>query len=170
MRTVWFTGLPCSGKTTLAAALVARLNLTADPPWPHVHLDGDVVRTGLNIDCDFSDAGRRENLRRVAHVCRIFNDRHIETFCSFIAPLQFQRDMISMIADVVWVYCDCPPEVCEARDVKGMWAKARAGEIEGFTGVDAPYEIPAKAIHVDTEHLSVEEGVDFLWATLSLSE
>ncbi len=144
-RTIWFTGLPCSGKTTLARALGAVL-------WrgglPIYMLDGDVIRKGLCEDLAFSEADRHENLRRVAHVAKILNDTGYIVLASFISPMEADRRMVcEIIGSVFIVYVRCSPEICAERDVKGMWAKAAAGEITGFTGYDAPYEEPIGTAH-----------------------
>ena len=132
--TTWLFGLPCSGKTTLAEGLIGPKT---------VHLDGDYLRDTLNSDLGFSKADRTENLRRAAGVARALNDQGFDVVASFITPYRSQRELIAAeLEDVSFVYVNAPLEVCEERDVKGMYEQARAGEIEGFTGIDAPFEEP----------------------------
>lgn len=142
--TVWFTGLSGSGKSTVAAeverALVARGRAA-------YVLDGDNVRHGLNADLGFSAADRTENIRRVGEVARLFADAGVVALVPVISPYRADRDRARAIHDAVGlpfveVFVDTPLEVCEARDPKGLYAKARAGEITGFTGIDDPYEAP----------------------------
>lgn len=143
-RTIFFTGLPCSGKTTLAEFTSERIRRWGGEV---IELDGDVLRGGLCSDLGFSDKDRMENLRRVAHLAKLLNENRITVVCSFIAPLRIQRDMIdAIVGNVFWIWTYCPPDVCEERDTKGMWAKARAGEIKGFTGIDGVYEAPERHI------------------------
>lgn len=139
---VWLTGLSGSGKSTIAAAVEREL-FTAG----HfvVLLDGDNVRTGLCGDLGFSLADRKENIRRIAETAKLFVAAGAQVLCSFVSPT---REIRSMAKDIVGaddfyeVFVNTPLEVCEARDVKGLYAKARAGEIKGFTGIDSPYEAP----------------------------
>ena len=132
--TTWLFGLPCSGKTTLAEGLIGPKT---------VHLDGDYLRDTLNSDLGFSKADRTENLRRAAGVARALNDQGFDVVASFITPYRSQRELIAAeLVDVSFVYVNAPLDVCEERDVKGMYEQARAGEIEGFTGIDAPFEEP----------------------------
>jgi adenylylsulfate kinase len=132
--TTWLFGLPCSGKTTLAEGLIGPKT---------VHLDGDYLRDTLNSDLGFSKEDRTENLRRAAGVARALNDQGFDVVASFITPYRSQRELIAAeLEDVSFVYVNAPLDVCEERDVKGMYEQARAGEIEGFTGIDAPFEEP----------------------------
>ena len=132
--TTWLFGLPCSGKTTLAEGLIGPKT---------VHLDGDYLRDTLNSDLGFSKADRTENLRRAAGVARALNDQGFDVVASFITPYRSQRELIAAeLEDVSFVYVNAPLEVCEDRDVKEMYEQARRGEIEGFTGIDAPFEEP----------------------------
>lgn len=157
--TIWFTGLPCSGKTTIADTL--RHKLVYRSGISPIRLDGDIVRKGLTEDCDFSPAGRRENLRRVSHVCQILNENDCTALASFVSPSVKVRDMIREIVDSIQiVYVDCPVEVCKERDVKGMYEKASKGEIKEFTGVSAPYEEPLYDFRVNTDKESTEESVN----------
>jgi len=153
----WLTGLPCSGKTTIAKGIVNAAGALLDAPVNVMHLDGDVVRRGLCSDLGFSKEDRDENLRRVAHTASIMADNGVTVLCSFVSPLKSQRDMIEKIVGpgrFLLVHIDCPSRVCAERDVKGMWAKASAGEIKDFTGLTAPYEEPIGAgytVHTDKE-------------------
>lgn len=138
--TIWFTGLPCSGKTTIAEAFKTRLQAKG---YRAVVIDGDEVRKGLCEGLGFANGGREENLRRVGHVCQLFNDEKTIVLASFVSPTKELRNIPrSLIKNFRMVFVDCPLDVCEKRDTKGMYAKARAGEIKNFTGVDAPYEKP----------------------------
>ena len=142
--TVWFTGLSGSGKSTVAAACERAL---VDAGRPAYVLDGDNLRHGLNGDLGFSAADRAENVRRVGHVARLLADAGVVALVPLISPYRADRDLVRALhaeADLpfVEVYVDTPIELCEQRDPKGLYAKARAGEITGFTGVDDPYERP----------------------------
>lgn len=156
--TLWLTGLPCSGKTTLSKRLKEELD---NRGFKTVHLDADDVRNKLNADLGFSPEDRKENLRRVAHVAKLFNDNGNFVLASFVSPTDEYRQMVKeVVGNFKMVFVRCSPQACEARDVKGMYKKARAGEIKEFTGVSAPFEDPAGAdIVVDTEHQSIEECV-----------
>jgi|APSaa5957512622_1039677.scaffolds.fasta_scaffold11010_4 adenylyl-sulfate kinase len=157
--TLWFSGLPCSGKTTIAKELEGRLRKKG---YSIARLDGDDIRRGLNVDLKFSKEDRKENLRRIAHVAQLFNDKNIIVLASFIAPLEenrkFLRDTIKNF-NLIFVKCDI--KVCSNRDIKGMYKLAREGKIKNFTGVSAPFEDPKNAdIILDTENLSVDCCVD----------
>lgn len=143
--TVWFTGLSGSGKSTVAAALERALVAAGRPAYL---LDGDNLRHGLNADLGFSAADRSENIRRVGEVARLFADAGVVALVPVISPYRADRQRVRDIHAAVGlpfveVFVDTPLDVCEARDVKGLYAKARAGEITGFTGIDDPYEPPA---------------------------
>src|SRR5690606_635109 len=139
---VWMTGLSGSGKSTIAAGLERRLHAEG------VHtmvLDGDNVRTGINGNLGFSDADRTENIRRIAEVAKLFVHNGTVTICCFVSPTIAIRERAKAIIgaeDFVEVFVDTPLEECERRDVKGLYAKARAGEVEEFTGISAPFEAP----------------------------
>jgi adenylylsulfate kinase len=167
--TVWLTGLPCSGKSTLADALAERM-AGMDKGYRVRRLDGDDVRKGLCEGLGFSDEGRRENLRRVAHVCKMFNDEGITVLASFVSPTEELREMIAkIIPNFHLVALECSVRQCAERDVKGMWAKAKAGEIKGFTGVDAPYEPPrVAASRVLSGSWKVEACVDTIVGDLKI--
>jgi len=155
--TVWFTGLPCSGKTTLAKRLKEELD---NRGYKTVHLDGDDVRNGLNKDLGFTGADRNENLRRVAHVAQLFNDAGNIVIASFITPTNEQRDLISdIISNFQLIYLKCSVDECEKRDIKGMYKKARKGKIKDFTGISAPFEKPDTNIVVDTGKNDVESCI-----------
>ncbi len=138
--TVWFTGLPCSGKTTLAVRVNRELQERGYLPE---HLDGDVTRVYLSKGLGFSRQDRDENIRRVGFICSLLTRHGVITTASFVSPYQAIRQEIrEMIGDFFEVYVKCPLEVCVARDVKGMYRKAMAGELPSFTGVSDPYEEP----------------------------
>ena len=155
---VWLTGLSCSGKSTIAVELQRHLFKMGCRVFV---LDGDNIRHGLNKDLGFSPEDRKENLRRVAHVAKLFNDNGNFVIASFVSPNDEYRKMVKEIASKFKLaFVKCRPEVCEQRDVKGMYKKARTGEIKDFTGVSAPFEEPADAeIIIDTECSTVEECV-----------
>ncbi|MEG0471585.1 MAG: adenylyl-sulfate kinase [Solibacillus sp.] len=160
--TLWFTGLSGSGKSTLANAVEKRLVLLG---YHTMLLDGDNVRLGLNKDLSFSDADRVENIRRIAEVAKLMNDAGLITLTSFISPFEQERQNAKQIIGdaFIEIYVSTPLEVCEARDVKGLYEKARAQKIHHFTGISSPYEAPVNpAIVIDTTDISLEEATDFL--------
>ena len=156
--TLWLTGLPCSGKTTLAKRLKEELD---NRGFKAVHLDADDIRHQLNADLGFSPEDRKENLRRAAHISKLFNQNGNFVLASFVSPSAEYRQMVKdIIGSFKLVFLKCGLKACEERDVKGMYKKARAGQIKDFTGVSAPFEEPADAdIVVDTECQSVEACV-----------
>lgn len=164
---VWFTGLSGSGKSTLAIALERALS--ARGILCRI-LDGDNVRCGINAGLGFSEADRRENIRRVAEVCRLFVDTGVVVLACFVSPTRELRQMAAGIVgpgDFLEVYVSTPLAECERRDVKGLYAKARRGEIRDFTGISAPFEEPdAPALRLDTSGRSVDECVDRLLGLL----
>lgn len=166
-RLLWFTGLSGSGKSTVAVALERRL---ADLGRAAYLLDGDNVRHGLCDDLGFAPDDRRENIRRIGEVGRLFVDAGILVIASFISPYRADRRAIrdKMVeGDFIEVHVSTPLEVCEQRDPKGLYAKARAGEIDDFTGISAPYEAPLEPeLAVDTSVLTVDESVDAVIAFL----
>jgi adenylylsulfate kinase len=166
--TIWLTGRPCSGKTTVAAALAARLRSRGIRT---TLLDGDVVRKGLSSDLGFSDADRRENLRRVAHVAQLFNDNGQCVIAAFVSPTEELRRMVrGIIRNFRLCYLRCSPETCEKRDVKGMYGRARSGKIPQFTGVSAPFEEPRQPdVVLDTERNDVETCVAQVLEALELT-
>lgn len=159
---LWFTGLSGSGKTTLANALEYRLNREFGL---HTYLlDGDVIRTGLNKDLDFSPAARSENIRRIGEVTRLFYEAGLIVLTAFISPIRADRDLVRALlppGGFIEIYMRCPLEVCESRDVKGLYRKARAGLIREFTGIDSPYEAPENPeILLDTSLQALPECVE----------
>ncbi len=149
-RTVWFTGLSGSGKSTLAFAVEEALVARGVAAYV---LDGDNVRFGLNRDLGFSAEDRTENVRRIGEVCRLFQDAGLVVLSAFISPYRADRDAVRALhpeGSFVEVFVDAPLDICEARDVKGLYARARTGEIPEFSGISAPYEAPeAPDITVD---------------------
>jgi len=163
---LWFTGLSGSGKSTVANAVETRLNELGRMTYL---LDGDNVRSGLCADLTFSDADRQENIRRVAHVSKLFWDANLLTLVSFISPFRAERRLARELVggDFIEVFVDAPLEVCESRDVKGLYKKARAGQIPAFTGISSPYEAPEHPeIHLRTGEESLEQSVDRVLAWL----
>lgn len=158
-RVLWFTGLSGSGKSSIAEQL-ERL-LYAEGKVVKV-LDGDNIRAGINNNLGFTEADRQENIRRIAEVAKLFVDLGIVVICSFISPTRAIRRQARTIIgaeDFVEIYVDTPLAVCEARDVKGLYGKARRGEIKHFTGIDAPYEAPTQpALILRTQDQSVMES------------
>ena len=158
---LWFTGLSGSGKSTLANLLETRLH---DLGRHTYLLDGDNVRQGLNRDLGFADVDRVENIRRVAEVARLMVDAGLITIVAFISPFSSERQMARDLfapGEFVEVFVDAPLEVCERRDPKGLYRKARAGELKNFTGIDSPYEVPEQAdIRLATASSSPDELVD----------
>ncbi len=156
---LWFTGLSGSGKSTIAHR-VERM-LIERGVFAYV-LDGDNIRHGLNRDLGFSPEDRVENIRRIGEVARLFADAGAIVLSAFISPYREDRDRVRAITpegQFIEIFVDTPLEICEARDPKGLYRKARAGEISGFTGLDAPYEAPDEPeVHLRTENLSVDES------------
>ena len=165
--TVWLTGLSGSGKSTIAVDLEKRL-------WERgiraYILDGDNIRHGLNKNLGFSPADRTENIRRIGEVAKLFTEAGVVALTAFISPYRADRDQVRAImaaGDFVEVHVDCPVEVCEQRDVKGLYKKARAGEIKEFTGISAPYEAPEKPeLTINTAGQSVEASAKQILAYL----
>ncbi len=157
---LWFTGLSGSGKSTVAIALERELQKRG---LLCRILDGDNIRSGINKGLGFTAEDRRENIRRIAEVAKLFVDTGIITIAAFISPSNDLRRMASDIIgseDFKEVYISTPLEVCEARDVKGLYAKARRGEIKNFTGISAPFEAPEHpALSIDTSKVSLEDSV-----------
>lgn len=164
--TLWFTGLSGSGKSTLANAL--EIQLTAIGKHTML-LDGDNIRMGLNRDLGFSDEDRTENIRRIAEVAKLMNDAGLIVLTSFISPFKQDRELARSIIgeDFVEIYVNTPLEECERRDVKGLYKKARKGDIPVFTGISSPYEAPEQPeIQIDTSKCSVEEAVEQVMKSL----
>ena len=160
---IWFTGLSGSGKSTIAIALERELHKRG---LLCRILDGDNIRSGINNNLGFTEADRIENIRRIAEVSKLFVDTGIITIAAFFSPSNDIREMAANIIgkdDFLEVYVSTPIEECERRDVKGLYAKARRGEIKNFTGISAPFEAPAHpALTLDTSALSLEESVNKL--------
>jgi len=157
---LWFTGLSGSGKSTLSVALEKELH---DQNVRTYRLDGDNVRHGLNKNLGFTPEDRKENIRRIGEVGKLMVDAGLVTLTAFISPYKEDRDNVRTLLDkgeFIEVHVDASVEICEARDPKGMYKKARAGEIQNFTGIDAPYEEPAEPeITINTEKLTLEQSV-----------
>jgi adenylylsulfate kinase len=158
--TIWLTGLSGSGKSTVAVATERAL---VDRGRVVYLLDGDNIRHGLNSNLGFSPEDRTENIRRIGEVSKLFTDAGVIVFSSFISPYRADRDAVRAImgdGDFIEVWVDASVETCEDRDVKGLYKKARAGEIPEFTGISAPYEEPARPeLRLDTNGQSVAESV-----------
>ncbi len=166
-RTVWLTGLPSAGKTTIARALEKRL---LDEGRRVEVLDGDVVRTHLTKGLGFSREDRDENVRRIGFVANLLSRNGVTVLCSVISPYRAVRDEVRELHDgrFVEVHVSTPVEVCSGRDVKGLYAKQRAGEIQGLTGVDDPYEPPLEPeVVVPTQQLSVDEAAELVWQAIA---
>jgi adenylylsulfate kinase len=157
---IWLTGLSGAGKTTIAVALEKALHSKGKLTQV---LDGDNIRAGINNNLGFSEEDRVENIRRIAEITKLFVNNGIITICCFISPTENMRTLAKNIIgkkDFVEVYVNTPLETCEKRDVKGLYAKARKGEIKDFTGVDSPFEEPKNpSLNLKTSELSVEESV-----------
>ena len=168
---LWFTGLSGSGKSTIAIALERELHKRG---LLCRILDGDNIRSGINANLGFSAEDRRENIRRVAEVGRLFVDTGIITIAAFVSPTQELRQIAENIIgkdDFKEIYVSTPIAECERRDVKGLYAKARKGEVKNFTGISAPFEAPAHpALSLDTSVLSLEQSVDELLKLLGVEK
>lgn len=158
---LWFTGLSASGKSTIAneiAKALFHLNVQ------QYVLDGDNIRHGLNNDLGFSDHDRTENIRRIGEVAKLFVDDGQIVLTAFISPFQADRDLVRAIVEeneFIEVYVECSVETCENRDPKGLYKKAKNGEIQNFTGISSPYEVPNRAeITLNTDKLTIEQCVE----------
>jgi adenylylsulfate kinase len=160
-KVIWMTGLSGSGKTTIAVALEKKL---ADMGYFTQVLDGDNVRSGINADLSFTEADRHENIRRIAEISKLFLNCGVITINCFVSPTEESRQQAKNIigaTDYVEVFVDTPIEECEKRDVKGLYKKARAGEIKNFTGIDAPYETPMNpSLVLKTKDKSIEATIE----------
>jgi adenylylsulfate kinase len=162
-KVIWLTGLSGSGKSTIAEAVEKELHQKG---YLTMLLDGDNIRSGINNNLTFSDADRIENIRRIAEVSKLFLNCGIITLNSFVSPTNEIRALAKQIigeADFVEIYVNAPLEVCEARDVKGLYAKARAGLIPDFTGITSPFEAPEHpALEIRTDQMEISESVQRL--------
>lgn len=166
--TFWFTGLSGAGKSTLSSAVKAKLDKMLGDSNKIFILDGDVIRKGLNKDLGFSAEDRAENIRRISEVSKLFSMSGQICFVAFISPYSKDRDFAKEIhreSQIPFYECfiNSPLDVCESRDVKGLYKKARAGEIKNFTGVSDPYESPSQPdLDIKTDQLSLQQSVDFV--------
>lgn len=158
---IWFTGLSGAGKSTLAHAVEERLHQMSCRTFV---FDGDNVRHGLCGDLDFSEEDRRENIRRIGEMAKLFVEAGVVALTAFISPFRADRLKVRNLTvpgDFIEIYCRCPIEVCEQRDVKGMYRRARAGEIRDFTGISSPYEEPGNPeLAIDTGSMPLDQCVD----------
>jgi adenylylsulfate kinase len=165
---VWFTGLSGAGKSTLAHAVEDRLYKMGCKTFV---LDGDNVRHGLCSDLSFSNKDREENIRRVGEAAKLFLESGVIVLTAFISPFRSDRERVRNLVlhgDFMEVYCKCSLEICESRDVKGMYKKAREGKIPEFTGISSPYEEPYNPeLAVETGSLSIDESVSMVMALLA---
>ncbi len=160
---LWFTGLSGAGKSTLAHALEEQLHQRGCRTFV---LDGDNVRHGLSADLGFSEAGRKENIRRIGEAAKLMLEAGLIAMTAFISPFRTDRNMVRQLmpdGDFIEIYCKASLAICERRDVKGLYKKARAGEIKNYTGIDSPYEEPlAPDLIVDTELNNLEASVEMV--------
>ncbi|MBZ0090720.1 MAG: adenylyl-sulfate kinase [Sulfuricellaceae bacterium] len=158
---VWFTGLSGAGKSTLAHAVEERLHQIGCRTFV---FDGDNVRHGLCADLGFSEEDRKENIRRIGEMVKLFADAGVIALTAFISPFRADRNRVRQLlapGDFIEVHCRCPLEICESRDVKGMYRRARAGEIRDFTGISSPYEEPENPeLSIDTASMPLDQCVD----------
>jgi adenylylsulfate kinase len=166
-RVIWFTGLSGSGKTTLAVALE---NALFEKGFLCQILDGDNIRSGINSNLGFSPEDRAENIRRISEVAKLFVNSGVICICAFVSPTEEIRKLAEGIIgtdDFLEIYVSTPQEICESRDVKGLYSKARRGEVKEFTGISAPFEIPGKPfLTIDTTDKTVDECLDRLLAEI----
>ena len=160
---IWFTGLSGSGKSTLAVALEKQL---FDQGYKTYLLDGDNIRQGLNKDLTFDEEGRVENIRRIGEVANLMMDAGVIVLSAFISPFNSDRELVRNLVgkeNYMEVFVDCPIEICEQRDVKGLYQKAREGQIKNFTGIDSPYENPLHPdLIIKTAEMSLQDSLDLL--------
>ena len=168
---LWFTGLSGSGKSTLAHALEEKLFQKGCRTFV---LDGDNIRHGLNSNLDFSEKSRTENIRRVSEVSKLMMESGLIVMTAFISPFNKDRNEARKLissGDFIEIYCKASLETCENRDVKGLYKRARAGEITNYTGIDSPYEVPENPeLIVNTDNQSLEESVSSILNFLELNE
>jgi adenylylsulfate kinase len=164
---LWFTGLSGSGKSTLAHVLEEKL---FNKGCKTLVLDGDNVRHGLNSNLDFSDDGRKENIRRIGEVAKLMLESGLIVMTAFISPFREDRVAVRNLisnSDFIEIYCKASLEICEARDVKGLYKRARAGEIKNYTGIDSPYEAPDNPeLIIDTDKETLDESVSRIYSFL----
>lgn len=162
-KLIWFTGLSGSGKSTLAVKLEAQLHAEG---YATYLLDGDNIRMGLNKDLSFTDEDRVENIRRIGEVAKLMLDAGVVVLSAFISPFNADRDQVRSIVgsdNYIEVFVDTPLEICEQRDVKGLYKRARAGEVKNFTGIDSPYERPDRPdLTIPTNEISIDESLTLL--------
>jgi len=168
---LWFTGLSGSGKSTLAHAVEEKLFQKGCRTFV---LDGDNVRHGLNSNLDFSETGRTENIRRISEVSKLMLESGLIVMTAFISPIKKDRNEAKKLIssdDFIEIFCRASLEVCENRDVKGLYKRARAGEIKNYTGIDSPYEVPENPeLIIDTDNQSLEDSVSTILNFLELNE
>ena len=164
---LWFTGLSGSGKSTLAHVLEEKL---FNKGCKTLVLDGDNVRHGLNSNLDFSDDGRKENIRRIGEVAKLMLESGLIVMTAFISPFREDRAAVRNLisnSDFIEIYCKASLKTCEARDVKGLYKRARAGEIKNYTGIDSPYEAPVNPeLIIDTDKETLDESVSKIYSFL----
>lgn len=164
---LWFTGLSGSGKSTLAHAVEEQLFQSGFNTFV---LDGDNVRHGLCSDLGFSDKDRKENIRRISETAKLLLEAGVITLTAFISPFKAERAIARSLmphGDFIEIHCYCPLEICEQRDVKGLYKKARLGEIKDFTGISSPYEAPENPdLKIDTSLLGIEQSVQMVTSLL----
>ena len=167
---LWFTGLSGSGKSTLAHALEEKLYQKGCRTFV---LDGDNVRHGLNSNLDFSEPGRTENIRRISEVSKLMLESGLIVMTAFISPFNKDRNEARKLIssdDFIEIYCKASLEICDTRDVKGLYKRARAGEIKNYTGIDSPYEIPENPeLIIDTDNQGLEDSVSTILSFLELN-
>lgn len=160
---IWFTGLSGSGKSTLAVQMEAQLHQQG---YKTYLLDGDNIRSGINKDLSFDKAGREENIRRIGEIAKLFLDAGVTVIASFISPFKKEREWVKELVgteNYFEVFVDCSVEVCEARDVKGLYKKARRGEIKDFTGINSPYEVPEHPdLIIKSAEMPIQESITLL--------
>jgi adenylylsulfate kinase len=160
-KIIWFTGLSGSGKSTIAGRVEEMLN---ERGFLTYLLDGDNIRTGLNGNLGFNDEDRNENIRRIGEVSKLFIDAGVIVLTAFISPFKADRQLVrDLVAkgDFIEIFINCPLEICELRDPKGLYKKARAGEIKDFTGISSPFEIPHRAeIEIRSDQMGVEQAAE----------
>ena len=167
---LWFTGLSGSGKSTLAHSVEEKLYQKGCRTFV---LDGDNVRHGLNSNLDFSESGRAENIRRISEVSKLMLESGLIVMTAFISPFNKDRNEARKLIssdDFIEIYCKASLEICETRDVKGLYKRARAGEIKNYTGIDSPYEIPENPeLIIDTDNQGLEDSVATILSFLELN-